>query len=55
MDGSEVDALFVDNVGDLEDDVGDQAYDDAHIEDNDFTEDQVGDVPDEFYNQLFDE
>ena len=55
MGGLEDDALFVDNAGDLEDFGGDQADDEAHIEDNDYKEDQFEDVPDESYNELFDD
>ena len=48
IDGSENDALFVDNAGD-------HADDEAYTEDNDYREDQVGDVPDEFFNKFLDE
>ena len=48
MDGSEDDALYVD-------DTDDQASDGVHSEDDDHTEDHDGDITDDFYNELFDD
>ena len=47
MDVSEVDALFVDNAGGLENGGGDQVDNEAHTENNDFTEDPAGNVQDD--------
>ena len=48
MDGTEDDALFLDNSDDQEDV-------EVNSEENDSTDDHVGDVSEEIYNKLFDD
>ena len=48
MDGSEDDALFLEDSDDQEDV-------EIYSEDNDHTDDHVGDVSEEIYNELFDD